>query len=176
MRISKFIKGSQFCLINKKRETDEEPKEDNRKETHPPNPNLIKALQGLSNVVCKWMMATQKSWGPKLTIRGLSVEVTEAGTRSVSIHYALACEMQGGGSINYSTPLVRIDKAEDGEDDKPIATPEHRGLIENALRAIKDYDGGSWQPGTMGTGGADPEEGTEPKTEPMFDDDPVAPE
>ncbi len=177
MKLTKFVRGAKridYILVGD--ENEGEPPKRSEEQHHPPNAALDAALSGLKPVVCKWMDTTLKSWESILAVNAIHVGRTTAGTRSVALGFTLRLPMQGGDSKGFTTPYVRIDKAEDGEDDKPIATPAHVGLIESALRACDDYIGGAWQPGKMGSGGPDAEEGKSPKTGEIFDDDAVVPE
>jgi len=175
MRLKKFIKGAKRVYYEFEGVEDNEPRRDHKVRDHPPNPELIEAFKGLIPLVCKWMATTKKQWHRLIEVNGIRFRYTQAGTRSVQIFYRLTLPMMGGEAQNGQTPYVRIEQPEDGEDDKPVAEPAHLALVEQALAACVDYTGGAWQPGKMGESGADQEDGKEPKTEQLFDDDAEGP-
>ncbi len=169
MRIKKFVRGDTVIRYVLEGTDDGEPQEKSEKQWHPPNPALDAALQSLAKAVCSWMEVTAKLWGSIMTVTGVTLKRTSAGTRSASITFSLALDKQGGDRSTYHTPYVRIDPPQDGEDDKPLADQKEIDLLEAALKAAQDYIDGNWQPGRLGAGGVDAEEGTAPKTESLFD-------
>jgi len=113
-----------------------------------PLPALQETLANLSSVCCKWMDCPN-SWNDGIKPLGISISYTAAGTRSVSIVFDRPFEMMGEGTLRNVTPTVRIDKAADGEDKKPVATKAHVKLIEEFIAAAEDYANGKRAQGTL---------------------------
>jgi len=171
MRLKKLNRGEKLITTSTEADGTEEGEADeaNLKHHHPPNPSLDGALQALKPVVCAWMDTTIKAWGDVIKVTGLTVARTTKGTRSVSIQYDALLSMQGDdGKTAYSTPSIRIEAAEEGEQEKPVAKPGHLALIETAILEAEAYAGGAWQPGRLDGKAEDPEAKSREKTVPMF--------
>lgn len=168
MRIKKFVRGDTVIRYVLEGTDDGEPQEKSEKQWHPPNPSLDQAFRALRPVVVSWMEGG-KDLERIMVVTGLALKRTASGTRSAQITFTLSLAIQGGDKTTYHTPYVRIDPPQDGEDDKPLADQKEIDLLEAALKAAQDYIDGNWQPGRLGAGGVDAEEGTAPKTESLFD-------
>lgn len=101
-----------------------------------PLPEFDESLTGLAEVAADWMDGTKK-WGEPLTVTGFSIARTTKGTRSMAIHYKRT--FSKAAESTYSTPYVRIDEPEDGEDRKPLPKQEHMEAIGRALRCAEEY-------------------------------------
>lgn len=168
MRIKKFVRGDTVIRYVLEGTDDGEPQEKSEKQWHPPNPGLDQALRALRPVVVSWMQGL-KDWERIMVVTGLALKRTASGTRSAQITFTLSLALQGGDRTTYNTPYVRIDPPEDGEYDKPTAEFGEAEMLEAAIKAAHDYIDGNWQPGRLGAGGVDAEDGKSPKTEALFD-------
>ena len=168
MRLKKFVRGDTVIRYVLEGVEDQEPQEKSEKQWHPPNPELDQALRALRPVVVSWMEGG-KDWERIMAVTGFALKRTASGTRSGQLTFTLSLGVQGGDRTTFTTPFVRIDQPEDGEDDKPVAEFGEVELLEAAITAAQEYITGKWQPGRLGAGGLDPEDMKEPKTEPLFD-------
>lgn len=76
-----------------------------------------------------------------VTIVGFSIATTKKGTRSVSIIFDKHLDVIGT-TTRLVTPFVRIDKAVDGEQEKPVCAAPAKKKIAAAIAAAEAYAGG----------------------------------
>lgn len=112
--------------------------EEERSVTSPQAPldDLETAMQCLKDVVCS-VMELPLHWMETVTIRGLKVSYTKAGTRSVQVNYtkALRCGKVEAGK----TPLFQIDPPDESETEARACTTEEAIAVCAAIDRAEAY-------------------------------------
>jgi len=80
-------------------------------------------------------------WAKGMRIIGFNIKETKKGTRSMQILFDKNLELVGA-SIQMKTPFIRIDKPQEGEQEKPTCDAPSKKIIGNAILEVEKYAAG----------------------------------
>lgn len=113
----------------------------------PPLKVFDTSLQKLGPVACVFL-ELPAHYKEGLTVEGITLSHTKAGTRSATIRFTKKLETSLTAK-KMDTPAVRIDPPADGDNEAPRAAPKERKAIANFIKAASDYVTGKRAQGTL---------------------------
>lgn len=134
-------KSVQFCVVVNP--NSQEDAEEERKITahEAPLPELSAAYDKLGKVFCE-IMELPEDYQEGLSVYRISISYTKAGTRSVRFWATKQLDCRRDFLHKIESPMVQIDKPEDGESGEVQIDKKHVDLVTKAIHEAERYANG----------------------------------
>lgn len=150
MELKKFTIGKKSmdfsALINFTNNEGKEAKEmRNVSAYEEPLPALGSAFADLRQVLASsWDIPDAENYSDRVTVHGITISHTKAGTRSVIIRGKVQLDSRKDYLHPFISPMMQIDKPADGESgDVEVRDPKHLKAIFKAIKEAEGYADGS---------------------------------
>lgn len=110
-----------------------------------PLPSLQKSFAALRPVLAaSYNIPDYETYADRITVHGITISHTKAGTRSVIIRGKLQLDSRTDYLHSFVSPMLQIDKPQDGEDgDIQIKDEKHLRAVYKAISEAEGYADGS---------------------------------